>query len=450
MLKGLLTKIFGKFESREEAKKYALLGITFGVFIAAYWGLRPLKDGIFQGIVGVDYTPYAKMCSLVVVLVLIGIYGKLVDWLPRNRVFYLLTGVYALGAILFAYFLSHPLYGIPNTVESPARIIGWLWYVFVESIGTMIVPLFWAFSADVSTADSAKRGFPLIMLCAQFGNIVGPWFLRAKRLGFVNSAPVIAIAGILLLVVGALIWVFMRVTPKSEFHVAPQEERGKKEAPGFFEGLKLLLTNGYLLGIFVFLLAFEAVTTILDFYFKFKVRAAFSDELMRSDYLATFAVITGLLSFFSLLFGIGNIQRKLGMRVSLITLPLLMAVGVVVWYLSPVMLVTGLVVVAFKGLNYALNQPSIKQLYIPTSKDTRYKAQAWIEVFGNRGSKTVGSSVNALKLPLSNCYGPATGLFMYLGLASVASFGLLGLWILVAFYVSAKYDKAIKEDTVVC
>jgi len=448
MMNNFFVKVFGKFESKEEIRKYALLGITFGVLIAAYWGLRPLKDGIFSGIVGVDYTPYAKYLSLVTVLLLIGVYGKLVDWLPRQKVFYLLTGFYACSAILFAILLSSSTYGIPNTVESPTRIIGWLWYIFVESIGTMMVPLFWAFAADVSTADSAKRGFPLIMLCAQFGNIVGPWFLRATRLGFKNSAPVIAIAGILIFTVGILIWVFMRLTPASEFHAVKKTD-GKKK-PGFLEGLKLLVTNAYLLGIFVFLLAFEAVTTIIDFYFKFKVKAQFPDELMRSDYLATFAVITGLLSFFSLLFGVSNIQRKLGMRASLITLPLLMAVGVLAWWFYPTLLVAGFVVVAFKGLNYAINQPSIKQLYIPTSEDTRYKAQAWIEVFGNRGSKSIGSTVNALKLPLSKSYGAVAGLSMYLSIASIASFGLLGLWIIVAFFVSAKYNKAIKENTAVC
>lgn len=448
MMKKLFVKVFGKFESREEIRKYALLGLTFGTLIAAYWGLRPLKDGIFSGIVGVDYTPYAKYLSLVTVLLLIGIYGKLVDWLPRQKVFYLLTGFYALSAILFAVLLSSSTYGIPNTVESPTRIIGWLWYIFVESIGTMMVPLFWAFAADVSTANSARRGFPLIMLCAQFGNIIGPWFLRATRLGFKNSAPVIAIAGVLIFCVGVLIWFFMRITPKSEFHAVQKTDTKKK--PGFLEGLKLLLTNSYLLGIFVFLLAFEAVTTIVDFYFKFKVKAQFPDELMRSDYLATFAVITGLLSFFSLLFGISNIQRKLGMRASLITLPMLMAVGVLAWWFNPTLLVAGFVVVCFKGLNYAINQPSIKQLYIPTSEDTRYKAQAWIEVFGNRGSKSIGSTVNALKLPLSKAYGAVGGLSMYLAIASVASFGLLGLWVLVAFFVSAKYNKAIKEDRVVC
>ncbi len=449
MITSLLKRWYGDFPE-EEIKKYAMLGLIFGVLIAAYWGLRPIKDGIFQGIVGVDYTPYAKMLSLVTVLGLITIYGKLVDWLPRNQVFYLLTGVYAVGAILFAIVLSNQQYGIPNTVESPTRIVGWLWYVFVESIGTMIVPLFWAFAADVSTASSAKRGFPLIMLCAQFGNIVGPWFLRATRLGFANSAPVVGIAGVLIFLVGVLVWIFMRITPKSEFHDAPQQANGKKEKPGFLEGLKLLVTNGYLLGIFVFLLAFEAVTTVIEFYFKFKVKAAFPDELMRSDYLATFAVITGLLSFFSLVFGISNIQRKLGMRASLVTLPLLMIVGIIIWWFYPIMIVAGLVTVIFKGLNYALNQPSIKQLYIPTSKDARYKAQAWIEVFGSRGSKTIGSTVNALKLPLSNYFGPATGLTMYMTIACMSSFGLLGVWIFVAFYVAAQYNKAIKDDSVVC
>ena len=108
------------------------------------------------------------------------------------------------------------------------------------------------------------------------------------------------------------------------------------------------------------------------------------------------------------------------------------------------------VVVTFKALNYALNQPSIKQLYIPTTKDARYKAQAWIEVFGGRGSKALGSGINALKLPLTTYFGPIGGFSVFLTLASTASLGLLGLWVFIAIYVSQKYDKAIKENTVVC
>ena len=62
----------------------------------------------------------------------------------------------------------------------------------------------------------------------------------------------------------------------------------------------------------------------------------------------------------------------------------------------------------------------------------------------------MGSTVNALKLPLSKAYGSVTGLAMYLSIASIASLGLLGLWVAVAFFVSAKYNKAIEENKVVC
>jgi AAA family ATP:ADP antiporter len=461
MLKRLLATIFGKFESNLEVKKYVILGFIFGTIIATYWAMRPLKNSIFGGIVGVDFIPRAKMISLVAILLLVFFYTKLVDLLPRHKVFYILSGIYIMVALGFAYFLSHPVYGLPNTVESPTRIIGWLWYVFVESFGTIWVPLFWAFSADVSTPDSAKRGFPMIMLFAQVGNIIGPWFLRGKKLGFVTDAPVVGIIAVLILLIGVLIWTFMHVIPKSElrgYQVA--DEVVKKKKPGFFEGLKLLFSHGYLLGIFLFLFAFEVVNTIIDFYFNVLAKAAYPVTLDRSNYLAGFAVVVGIVSSLSLIFGISNIQRKLGMKASLITMPLLVAVGVLFWRLNPTLSITFWVLVALKAINYALNQPSIKQLYIPTTKDTRYKAQAWIEVFGSRGSKAAGSAVNDFKLNFTqgfnifgikfNGFGETLGLSYFLTMSTAVSLGLAGIWIFVAFYVAQKYNKAIKEDTIVC
>ena len=50
--------------------------------------------------------------------------------------------------------------------------------------------------------------------------------------------------------------------------------------------------------------------------------------------------------------------------------------------------------VGSKAVNYALNGPALKQLYIPTTPDVRFKAQAWIETFGSRSSKQDGSVFN--------------------------------------------------------
>ena len=98
-----------------------------------------------------------------------------------------------------------------------------------------------------------------------------------------------------------------------------------------------------------------------------------------------------------------------------------------------------------KAINYALNQPTIKQLYIPTTKDTKYKATAWIEMFGSRGAKASGSGVNAFKLFLTKKYGPA-GLAMFLNVSVGASLGLIGVWLLVVVYVARVYNKAIANN----
>ena len=88
---------------------------------------------------------------------------------------------------------------------------------------------------------------------------------------------------------------------------------------------------------------------------------------------------------------------------------------------------------------------------MPTSRDVKYKSQAWIETFGSRSSKATGSGINLLKKPFQRWYGDqAAGLAAYIALASYFSIGLLGAWVLVALYLGKTYEKAVEQDKVVC
>ena len=132
-------------------------------------------------------------------------------------------------------------------------------------------------------------------------------------------------------------------------------------------------------------------------------------------------------------------------------LPILTGVAVLLIKLNPQSLVIGFWIMVFsKAVNYALNQPTLKQLYIPTSKDTKYKAQAWIEMFGGRLSKGTGSFINTWRAPLVTQNGLVDGVARFLMFSSMISFGLVGLWLFVAIYVAKTYDKAIKEKRIVC
>jgi len=449
MTNRIATTLWGKFESKAEVRKFAFLALVFFFIIGIYWAMRPLKDSIFDTMVGIKkYQPWAKILSLFFIVPLIIFYNKLIDKFSRNKLFYVLTAGYGVVALLFMLAFISPI-GLSNTVQSPYRIVGWLWYIYIESFGSLIVALFWAYTSDITKPGAAKRGFPIIALLGQMGNILGPWALKAKRLGFASSSPIVGLLALLMFFVGFLLWIFVRTTPKEEmvgFEAAEQEKIKEKtehkKEPGFLDGLKLLLSHGYLLGIACIIIFYEIIVTILDYFFKSSVAATYSAEIEKSAYLGEYAVWTGIVATLCVLLGVNNIQRKLGMKVSLVLMPLIVAAAVITLWVSPILGVAFWIMVFSKAVNYALNQPTLKQAYIPTTKESKYKAQSWIEMFGGRSSKAIGSGVNIF----GGLWSPAA----YAILSTTLSLGLVGVWVFVAIFVAKTYTKAIKENKVVC
>jgi len=441
---------FGHFE-REELKKFIKLGIIFALVIGVYWTMRPLKDSIFSSMVHASNQPLAKWISLLVMLPLVIIYSKLVDKFPRHRLFYVLGTVFCIGTVIFGALFWHPTIGLANTTIDASRWTAWAWYVFVEAYGSILVALFWAFAADMVNPDSARRGFPLVVMIGQLGAIFGPLYLTPLGKNFFgNSAPTVVICGLFMLLFMVAVYFFMTTTPRSQMQ-GYQTHKGEAHAePGFLEGLKLLVSQPYLLAIFAAISIYEIIITIIDFNFKYKVFDGFATEAERSAYLGDYAVWVNVVSFFCLFFGISNIQRRLGLKASLVLMPFIVLVMVFSFWWYPQVKVLFWIMVAAKAINYALNGPALKTLYVPTSHEVKYKATAWIETFGSRSSKAGGSGINMLMKPFQAKWGAIDGLAMYLAVSTYFSFGLIAAWVLVAFYLGKTYEKAVSENRVVC
>jgi len=455
--KNIARSLWGKFESREELKKFLFLAFIFFIIIGVYWSLRPLKDSIFMTMVGSkQWLALAKIVSLIFMVPLILFYNKMIDKYPRHKLFYILFSTYGVVTLIFMGLFLLPsnqaiLLDPKGALHSPYNLIGWIWYFYVESYGSMLVALFWAFSVDITKAEPAKRGFPLIFLFGQLGNIFGPSFINTRTLGFSTSAPILAILASFMFSVVALLWVFLRVTPKGQmegFEAAETVASEKKhEESGFWDGLKLLLRHNYLLGIYCIIMFFEVIVTMFDWSFKGLVKVAMGSEVAVSGYLSSYAMWTGIVSFLCVFFGINNIQRKLGMKISLILLPVIVFIAFSAWRVSGMFPLSIQVIflmwimVFSKAVNYALNQPALKQVYIPTTKETKYKAQSWIEMFGGRSSKGIGSLVNTFT---------GHNFLLYIAVSSGITLGLIGIWIFIAIYVANKYNQATKENKVIC
>jgi len=461
ILQSIFRPIFGDFE-REEFKKFLRMGLIFTCIIGSYWSLRGLKNGLFNILVGSAWLPYAKTVSLILLVFLVMIYTKLLDRYSREKMFYMLSIFYAVLACIFALLIMGPFGQAPAEVVAArtglmwwaTKILGYSWYVFVESYGSLVIALFWAIASDTTRPESAKKGFPFVVAIGQIGGIIGPVMvgLLPRLLGFKTNGISIAVCAVLTFSVVWWFKLFLTRTPYellTSFHGVNEKEEEKEQEPGFFEGLRLLVSHGYLLGIFAVISFFEIIVTVFDLHFQTLAATHYSGTAL-IEYLGWYGTSVNFVALLCLLLGVSNITRVLGVTVALIMMPLIVGAALIGFLtLNSLNFLFGLMV-SSKAINYALNGPTLKLLYIPTTRDVRFKAQAWIEAFGSRSSKEAGSIFNMTLAPLQSRMGLIAGRARHVLLSVYMGFAIVIIWFLVAIYLGRTYKKAVDNKTVVC
>ena len=174
----------------------------------------------------------------------------------------------------------------------------------------------------------------------------------------------------------------------------------ERRAGGSFEGLSMVLRHNYTIFIFGVSCGYEVVVTILDYQFKVLGAASVAESASSSErenefalLLGHFGQLTNIFSFLVSLFGFSFLVNRMGVRTSLMIFPVLLFGGVIVTNLLSSLWVLFVVVSIIKALIFSLHDPVKELLYIPTSEAIKFKAKAWIDVFGARSSKALGSFI---------------------------------------------------------
>ncbi len=424
--------MWGNFKNRDECLKFLRLALIFTFIISICALFHPLKDVIFITMVGVKWLPYARWISLFFLIPALLIYGRMVDIFPRNKMFY---GLCFIGVAALALFMILIKF-------AQSALLGWAWYAFSEVFVSLLIALFWSFVADISTPEDAKQGYSLIILGAQLGGVMAPLCLY-PFVSFCGPLLILSIIAISLLIVASLMSWFMRVTPAALLQGFCYEEAHKKvkKKASFFEGLKLIVKESYLLGILGIITLCDMIIIILEYHVKIKAAHVYIDTNQLMQFFFRLTLYANSVALISLLFGAGAIGRYLGVGRSLLLMPVAVALGVLVMGSTEHLPLLMMSLVALKGISYALDKPTREQLYVPTSADVKYKAKSWIDSFGSRVSKGLGSSVHMLRPVLQSE-------FVYV--SSLLCLGLVGVWIVAAVYVARMHKRAVSENKLVC
>lgn len=454
----------------EEIKKFGLLSIIFLLIIGTYWLLRLLKNTIFLKIAfplcfgwsvtqGCLFQPIAKGLSPLIVLIMVLIYSKLVDLVKKHQLFYIFCTLYAtLFAGCAGMLFIRDVYGPEVLGKTPLALMGWLSFFAVESFGSLVVALFWSFANSITKSEAAQRGFPFIIAVAQLAAIFG-----SGTLFFSDSIgslwPILLFSALLIAAIIPLVHYFMKVIPPEQqignstaAQEAEEDAHKKKEnfLTGFISGLILLFSRPYLFGVLVLSTFYESISQIIEY--QMNVFAHMSPDYVSDLAFARFQSIYGMsintISFLIALLGTSYIIRRLGTRISLLIFPAVFGVTLLGLFLffqsgqSPTALLwaTFGAMVLIKGIGYAVNNPTKEIMYIPTSKDAKFKTKGWIDTFGSRFAKAGGARINnAFKYSMSE-------LMLY---GSMFGFGLVGVWFVAAFLVGLKNKQLVEKGEII-
>ncbi len=454
----IVRPLFGDFET-EEFKKFLRMGVIFSFIIGSFWTIGTLRNALFLTYVGIAHLPYAKTVSLLLLIPAIITYTKLLDWYGREKVFYLFSCMSGILIFVFGFLFSitqNSIYAVDDVgvLSYVPIVLGYSFYFFVEAYGLLMTTLFWAIASDVTLPLSAAKGFPLIVALGQLGGIFGPYFINSlpRRLGLSTSALSLYIAAFVVVQLFFLMKRFFFYTPSEllvSYHGINEQEEEKQQEAGFFEGLRLLINHSYLLGISAIIIFPEIITSIFDLHFHSLAAQQYSGADL-VEYFGAHGSTVNIMTLLFLLCGISNITRVLGLSVALFLMPIIYGAAIAGFISLNSLSFLFFLMASSKAINYSLNGPAIKQLYIPTTHAVRFKARAWMETFGSRGAREIGSLFNMLLAPLQRNLGEIAGRAQHAIYASYFGAILICAWFFIALFLGKTHKNAVNQKKVVC
>lgn len=422
-------------------------GVILAVIICGFWLLDSLKDPILTKTVGIEYQPTAKFLSVMTTMIVVCIYDYSTSIFRKPMLFHLVSGIFGLMIMIMAAELSHPDYGLPNRDKGPQRILGWVCYFAIESYGSLMVALFWSFTNSIMNLEEAKGAYGLIISIAQIGAMIGSTL--ATNASTIGIPQLFFIASVTIFSVSLLIKIYHIIfndkateargdiiktiyaetqnnydrSDENEVLIAVNTKETVNENysysfldkfyslfAGFVEGLLLILKYRYIQYLLGISCLYEIVVTVLDYQFKllgadvistdptsnYKIDGGLDDSNKFANLMGHFGQLTNFLSFIISFFGFSFLVHKLGVKFTLLIFPMLLFFSVILAYISPSFWVLFIMVSLLKALIFSLNEPVKELLYIPTSDPIKFKAKAWIDVFGSRLAKAAGSSITSI------------------------------------------------------
>jgi ATP:ADP antiporter, AAA family len=368
--------LFTEVRAGEGATALLLAANIFSI-LAFYSVLKVVRESLILSEGGAVVKSYSAAGQALLLLGIVPLYGAFASSVNRIRLI--------CGVTLF--FASHLI--IFYLLGSAGVHVGIAFYLWIGIFNMMMPAQFWAFANDLFSTERGRRLFPIVGMGASLGALMGAGLTTKYFAGAGPYLLMLISAGGLMLPIVFTLWVNSRerVSKRDEAAAAAEQPLGK------VGGFQLVFQQRYLLLIALLLVALNLVNTIGEFVLgdlitaeaKAAVASGAAGGLDERALIGTMAggvqTWVNLLGLLFQAFLVSRVFKYIGVRGALFILPLIAMGSYSLMALLPIFSIVRVAKILENSTDYSIQNTTRQALFLPTSREAKYKAKQAIDAF---------------------------------------------------------------------
>ncbi len=374
---------------RGEAGSALLMALTMFLILAAYYMLKTAREVFILSEGGAEIKSYSSAGQALLLLGLVPAYGAFASRVNRVQLIQWVTLFFVMNIGLFLLALQAGLH------------VGVVYFLWVGIFNVMVIAQFWAFANDLYTQEQGKRLFPLIGL----GSSLGAW-IGSVRAGYLVESvgpQRLLIGGAAILAVCVLLSrVVDRITRREALGQTTAATAKLAAGPS---GFSMILSDRYLTLIAVLTVLLNVVNTSGEYLFGRYVvetanaiygtgaeNAAARAQFIGATYSSLFSTVN-LAGFLLQAVVVSRVFKFLGVGRALFIHPIVALIGYLTMLRAPSLDAMRLLKIADNSIDYSLGNTTKQALWLPTSREAKYKAKQAVDSFCVRAGDVLQAGV---------------------------------------------------------
>jgi ATP:ADP antiporter, AAA family len=424
--------LLGDVRAGEAAGALLLAGNVFAV-LAFYYILKTVRESLILSEGGAEIKSYAAAGQALMLLGFVPAYGALASRV--NRVV-LITGVTLFFASHLVIFYLLGVAGVK---------IGVAFFLWMGVFAVVMPAQFWAFANDVYEEERGKRLFPIVGI----GSALGAWSgaaLASTLFARLGPYPLLLLSAAGLAIPVLLTQVVDRRTRPTRAAVT---SAAREPLMGTAGGFQLVLSQRYLLLIAVLVVVLNVVNSVGEFILGRLVTedaaaavasgaaAGRTEASIIGGFYGRFFASVNFVGFVFQLFVVSRLFKYIGVRGTLFIHPVVAAFTYGTAAAAPLLGIVSLVKMLENSTDYSINNTAKHALFLPTSREAKYKAKQAIDSFFFRAGDMLQALVVFIGVQLA---------FDIRAFATVNLVFVL-IWIVVCVGIGREHRKVTSEET---